>query len=609
VVSPAHAIAFEPDGPIWRLPSSPDPARVAGLVDALALHPVVARLLVCRGIDGPEAAASFLAPDLSGLHDPFRLADMDRAVARIHQALKGGERIAVYGDYDVDGVTSTACLVSFLEACGGDVVAYIPKRLEEGYGLNVAAVEKLAAAGTRLIITCDCGVTAVEEVERAVALGVDVVVIDHHRVPARLPKATAILNPYRDDCTYPFPHLAAVGVTFKLLMALRRHLRDDGFFAGASGRREPNLKRFLDLVALGTIADVVPLVDENRVLATHGLKVLAEGERLGLRALKAVAGVEGGPVSAGQVAFKMAPRINAAGRLDDARAGLDLLLADDPFEAARLAGVLDSANAERQAIEKAIVAEALAQAEVRARGERGLVLSGSGWHPGVVGIVASRVVERFRRPTLVLGIDGDAVRGSGRSAGGFHLYDALAACAEHLERFGGHRAAAGLQLDAARLEAFTAAFLERCRAGLTDQDLVPIVSVDAELSADALDAGLCEALEAAGPFGAGNPTPVFVARGLRLEAARLVGQPGADGKRHLKARLGGCDAIGFGLGDRAGLEGDRVDIAFTLGFNVWRGERRMQLGLKAIVPAGVARVVDQADAAAEAADAFGHVHV
>ncbi len=588
VATPVAVIAPEQPGQTWLVRPPPDEVKVRELVSVVK-HPLIARLLLNRGVETPEAAREFLDPDLRKLHDPFLFAGMNEAVERIHDALKKRQRTAVYGDYDVDGVASTACLVSFLRACGGDVRPYIPNRLKEGYGVNIGAIEKLAREGIDLIITCDCGIGAAREIARAAELGVDVIVVDHHRVPNRRPEAIAILDPHREDCNYPYEDLAAVGVAFKLLMALRKRLREAGWFPRLR-RPEPNLRDLLDLVALGTVADVVPLTGENRVLVAHGLKVLGEGKRLGLRALKAVAGIDGGAVTAGQVAFKLAPRINAAGRLDDARAGLDLILCEDPFHASRLASALDLANVERQRLEAEVVKEALAQARARPLDERGLVLCGDGWHRGVIGIVASRVVERFNRPTIVLGREGDSLQGSGRTAGRFHLHQALEACALHLESFGGHRAAAGLRLPADRLDAFRQAFLSQCLERVKEQDMVPVLVADAELKLRTVDEGLAEGVEELAPFGAGNPTPVFIARGARLEACRLVGRAGLDGERHLKARVDGMDTVAFAQGSAAALEGGRVDLVFSVGFNSWAGRRSLQIGTRALLPEGEAAI-------------------
>jgi single-stranded-DNA-specific exonuclease len=563
--------------------STVDEARAVALASALGLHPLAARVLAGRGLDAPGAAEAFLALPLADLPDPFSMKGMDAAVGRIARALDAGERIACYGDYDVDGVTSTVLLAGFLRAAGADVVTYTPHRLVEGYGLNSAAVAKLAERGVRLLVTLDCGITSVEEVRAAAALGVETVVVDHHTVPVELPAAAAILNPHQPGCAYPSKDLAAVGVTFALAMALRRRLREQGRFGPQ--RPEPNLREALDLVALGTIADVVPLVAANRILVRWGLEELSRSRRPGVRALKRVAGIaEGTAISAGQVGFRLAPRINAAGRLDDAGRGVRLLLADDPGQASALAEELDRENQARQEIERGMLDEAIADAAARvAAGARGLVLARDGWHAGVVGIVASRVVERFHRPAVLVGVGEDGVgKGSGRSIEGFHLYDALAACATHLARFGGHRHAAGVTLERDALPRFREAFEAYAAGRIADDDLVPRQRIDAWVEERDLTERAAEDLARLGPFGAGHPEPVFALRGP-ASRARTVGAARA----HLKLGLGrGLDAIGFGMGERLDVCAGAVEAAFSVGFDEWDGARRLQLRLKDVRPAG-----------------------
>ncbi|MFO0581875.1 MAG: single-stranded-DNA-specific exonuclease RecJ [Anaeromyxobacter sp.] len=548
--------------------------RLAG---ALKLHPLAARVLAARGLADPAAAEAFIAARIQDLPDPFTMKGMDGAVARIARALEAGERIACYGDYDVDGVTSTTLLAGFLRAAGADVVTYVPHRLVEGYGLNGDAVAKLAAQGVKLLVTLDCGITAAAEVKTAAGLGLDTVVVDHHTVPVELPAAAAILNPHQPGCGYPSKDLAAVGVTFALVMALRRRLREAGRF-GAT-RPEPNLKEALDLVALGTVADVVHLTGANRLLVRAGLEVLATTRRPGLKALKRVAGVaDGQPVSAGQVGFRLAPRINAAGRLDDAGRGVRLLLETDPARAQALAEELDRENQSRQEIERRILDEATADARARVKeGARGLVLARDGWHAGVVGIVASRIVERFHRPAVLIAMEEGAGKGSGRSIERFHLYDALAACSTHLVRFGGHKHAAGVTVARDALDGFRAAFEAHALERLGPDDLVPRTRIDGWVEAPQVTEKAAEDLDRLAPYGAGNPEPVFAMRGAP-ERVRPVGAGGA----HLKLAFGrGLDAIGFGLGDRLSLcGGGPVEAAFTVGFDEWDGTRRLQLRLK-----------------------------
>ncbi len=558
-----------------------DEGRAARLAGALEIHPLAARVLAARGLGDRDAAEAFLASPLEDLPDPFAMKGMDAAVARIVRAVEGAERIACYGDYDVDGVTSTVLLAGLLRAAGADAVTYVPHRLVEGYGLNGGAVARLAADGVRLLVTLDCGITSIEEVRAAAALGIDTVVVDHHTVPVELPAAAAILNPHQPGCAYPSKELAGVGVTFALAMALRRRLRERGRF-GAQ-RPEPNLKEALDLVALGTVADVVPLVGANRILVRWGLEELARSRRPGVRALKRVAGVpEGAPVSAGQVAFRLAPRINAAGRLDDAGRGVRLLLAKEDAEARALAEELDRENLARQEIEQRILAEAIEDALPRVKADaRGLVLAREGWHAGVVGIVASRIVERFHRPAILVALGDGAGKGSGRSIEGFDLYGALARCREHLARFGGHRHAAGVTVEAGRLGAFRDAFEADAAARISPDDLVPRCRIDGWVEEPEVTDRAAKDLARLGPFGAGHPEPVFAMRGPAARA-RTVGAGGA----HLKLALGRLDAIGFGLGDRLPACAGSLDAAFTIGFDEWDGMRRVQLKLRDLRSAG-----------------------
>ncbi len=552
------------------------------LASALGLHPLAARVLSLRGHAEAADATRFLEASLADLPDPFSMKGMEAAVERIARAVVAGERIAAYGDYDVDGVTSTVLLAGFLRAAGADVVTYTPHRLVEGYGLNTGAVEKLAAQGVKLVVSLDCGITSVEEVRAAAALGLDTVVVDHHTVPVELPAAAAILNPHQPGCAYPSKDLAAVGVTFALVMALRRRLREQGRFGPA--RAEPNLKEALDLVALGTVADVVPLVGANRILVRWGLEQVARTRRPGLQALKRVAGIAASaPVTAGQVGFRLAPRINAAGRLDDAGRGVRLLLDADQAQARALAEELDRENQARQEIERRMLEEALADAGAAvARGVRGLVLAREGWHPGVVGIVAARVAERYHRPAVLVGLSGGVGKGSGRSIEGFHLYDALAACQGHLSRFGGHRHAAGVTVEPDRVEAFREAFEAHAAATVTDEQLVPRCRIDGWVLEGDLTARAAEDLEKLGPWGAGHPEPVFALRAAPGRA-RTVGAQ----QQHLKLTVGkGLDAIGFGLGAHAALCQGPVEVAFTLGFDEWDGSKRLQLKLRDLRPAG-----------------------
>ncbi len=568
----------------WVMPKISDgPADAEQtLAKAFSLHPVAARVLVNRGYSTEETAKAFLSESLADLPDPFRMKGMPAAVERIARAITEQHAVTLYGDYDVDGVSSTALLTSFLRDVGLTVRTYIPHRLGEGYGLNLPAIERLASEGTKLLITLDCGITSHAEVARAGALGLDVIVVDHHAVPETMPPALAVLNPLQPGCDYPTKWLCAGGVTFNLCMGLRKTLRERGFFAK---RAEPNLKQYLDLVALATVADVVPLVGANRILVIHGLRELTSSRRPGVRALKDVAELTGAEITAGQVGFRLGPRINAAGRLDDASVGLQLLLSTT-YEAARpLALTLDAANAERQQIERNMVQSAIDQATVLVeRGARGLVLADERWHPGVVGIVASRIVERFHRPAVVIGSYQGTWRGSGRSIEGFHLYDALKRCEHHLSKFGGHKAAAGLSIDPALIEAFRVEFESVTGSILGPDDLYARCRIDAVVTTQELTEEAVKSLQKLAPFGMGNPEPVLSAHkqvaNPRVLMNKNVGEPG-----HLKLSLESApmlDVIGFRFAEKAPLTEAPVDLAFQVSIDAYRGVPRVSLKLKDI---------------------------
>ena len=544
----------------------------------LGLDPLAARVLVARGVSEPQEAARFLSHELTDLPDPFRMKGMSAAVERLTRAIVQQEKVTLYGDYDVDGVCSTALLSLFLDAVGASPQTYIPHRIDEGYGLNIRAVERIAQEGTRLLVSLDCGITSVAEVARARDLGMEVVIVDHHTVPGTLPEATAVLNPHQPGCEYPTRALCAAGVAFNLVMALRRSLRTLGWF---ERRPEPALKPLMDLVALATVCDVVPLTGANRILVRHGLEALGRAARPGIRALKEVAGLEPeGAVSAGQVGFRLGPRINAAGRLDDASVGLQLLRTRNLSEARHLADRLDRENEARQKIERQMLVEAVAQAEER-QGARGLVLWAEGWHPGVVGIVAARVVERFHKPTLIIGVQGGVGKGSARSVEGFHLVEALTECAEHLSRFGGHRHAAGVTLEAQRLHDFRRAFEAVAARQLREEDLEARCRVDVVVQPDELTERAVGALAALGPFGAGNPEPTFVAESLRAQGRIVTAKNG--GVAHLKLVLPSApalDTIGFGMGPRLPEVDGPVDLAFQPSVETWNGRTRVSLKLR-----------------------------
>jgi single-stranded-DNA-specific exonuclease len=568
----------------WTIaPLEPDAAP--SLARELGVSDVTAAVLVRRGYGDAAEARRFLDADLPG-HDPFLLGDMREAVERIRSAVSAKTRICVHGDYDVDGICATALAVLVLRELGADVAWHLPSRFEEGYGVSRDTLARLADEGVGLVLTVDCGITAVEEVAEARARGLEVVVTDHHRPGEALPDCPIVAT---RPSSYPFPELCGTGVVFKLGEALL-------------GAGHPALHRALDLVALATVADVVPLVDENRALAFAGLLALACTRRAGLQALMRSASVDPAVVDAGAVAFRLAPRINAAGRLCRPDIALELILTEDAEEARKLAFELEGLNRDRQAVEDRILREATALVEglpERERRRRGYVLWSEDWHEGVIGIVASRLVERFHRPVVLVTGSQDRWKGSGRSVARFDLHGALGACSEHLERYGGHRAAAGLSIEPERLEAFAEAFAAHADRELADDDLHAATVVDAVVSAEELTLGLAQELERLAPFGLGNPDVTLLVPGTRAVAPALVG----DG-RHLRFRVRqqGRDAgsaIAFGQGfelDRLRAEG-LFDVACRLKENRWNGTVAPQLVVR--------RVFDTPEGYEELRESFG----
>jgi len=558
-----------------------DPYRVETLGKAVGVPLEVARILVNRGVDEAESAQRFLTSHLRDLHPPEGLADMDRAVERILAAIRDATPILVYGDYDADGVTAVALLFSFLRDVGATVTYMIPHRLENGYGLHLPLLQRARRAGVGLVVTVDCGVSDVEAIASAAEMGMDVIVTDHHEVPDRLPPACAVINPKRKDNRYPFSELAGVGVAFLLVWALARRLKEGGHWKRGS---EPSLKDYLDLVALGTVADQAPLLGENRILVKHGMRVLAQGQRPGLMALLKTCGSEGRALSVGSLSFQLAPRLNAPGRLDHALPALRLLLASDTGEAEELAGLLDGLNKGRQQVEERIFKEAyaLAEGEVRA-GRRAIVLAREGWHPGVIGIVASRLVECFGLPVVLIAIQDGGGKGSARSPDGFHLMDGLRACEALLERCGGHRLAAGLSIDPGQVPVFREAFCEEARRALKDKAHGSVLYIDDRLSARQVTPELVSHLARLEPHGIGNPEPIFQIEGMEIAQSRRVGQD------HLKllVRGGGVgfDAIGFNMGSDfpQGLRGPAT-LVCTPQLNEWQGRISIQLVLRDLKP-------------------------
>jgi len=574
----------------WVVSAAPDRAAATALAAALSVPLPLAELLVQRGFAEVEAARRFLRPQLADLADPLSLAGMADAVTAVVRAVEAGRPILVHGDYDVDGQCATALLTRALRIAGADARPFVPHRVRDGYDYGAAGVAAARECGAGLVITCDCGITALESVAATRAGGIDVVVTDHHIPGGELPDASAVVDPQRPDDGSDLKMLCGTGIAFKLVQALVEPL-------GLPANLPWHL---LDFVALATVADIVPLVGENRALVKHGLKVLAHSRWPGLEALVRVCDLHRrDEVRAGQVGFIIGPRLNAVGRIGEASDGLKLLLEDDPREADRLARYLDELNRRRQAIDQDILDQALAQVERDIDPDRdyALVLSGDDWHPGVVGIVASRVVERYGRPTFLIAFDGDVGKGSGRSISRFDLHAALTSCGDLLERFGGHRMAAGLTIRRQQLEAFRERFAAAGRQALDPGDLGPEQRVDLEIElAEATPEleRLCRHLE---PCGMGNPGPVFGVRGVLFANRSVVG------KGHLKGLLteygggsgggggGGAvhhlEVIGFQWADRVPWLGEEpVDVAFKLERNEWGGRSRLQARLVGLSPAG-----------------------
>ncbi len=560
----------------WAVAAPANPHLTAALAAELHIPDPLAAILVQRGFTAPDEAKAFLRPELERLTDPVAWSDMGAAVELIVRALRAGDAILVHGDYDVDGQCGAALLTRVLRSAGGNVHAFVPHRLRDGYDFGAAGLAEARRVRAGLVVTCDCGITANDAVRAARAAGVGVVVTDHHLPGDELPPASAVLDPRRPDCPSVDKDLCGAGVAFKLTQAIVAAL-------GLS----PNLPlHFLDYVALATVADVVPLTGENRILVRHGLKMLADSRWAGLRALVEAAGLGGGkPLKAGHVGFILAPRLNAAGRIGEPSDGLRLLLTDDPEEAAGIARELETLNARRQALDQQMLDEAVAQAEATLRPEdRGLVIAAEGWHPGVIGIVASRLVERYGRPTFLIGWEGETGRGSGRSIAGFDLHAALHRVGHHLEKYGGHTMAAGLTIRRERYEAFRVAFLGVTGELLGPDDLVPAQRVDLELPLGLVSDELEKLIRYLEPCGPGNPAPVFGVRGARAVGPRRVGT------NHLRFILddgsGVLPAIGFQWADVVpdAWLARPLDVAFRLERDEWQGRVTLQARVAALAP-------------------------
>ncbi len=557
----------------------------------------IVRLLAQRGLTDARTILSFLNPSLHDLPSPFSMKGMQQAVGIIADAIKEQRPIIVYGDYDADGITATALLTLFIQEIGGRVSHYVPNRFEEGYGLNSRAVQTICSQDNgiteeKVLITVDCGISNAAEVHLAKQLGCSVIITDHHTPPRELPEADAILNPLQPGCTFPFKQLAGVGVAFFLVMGLRKELYDQGRWQSDT---VPNLKAYLDLVAVGTVADLVPLQDVNRILVSAGLQVMNQQMRLGLVKLYAIATRNGNnaQISAEDIAFRISPRINAAGRMGSADQAVELLTTEDPSQAASLARELEFANDERKEVQQELFDLAHSQAEVAmAKKSNSLVLVGRNWHPGVLGIVASQICEAFHRPTIVFSIEANRIKGSGRSTKGLNLHEALSLCADYIEQFGGHKCAAGLTITPDNLENFREKFEQVTTAMLSEDDLAPRLEYDDHLELHLLfNKTFLQHYVKLAPFGNGNPEPLFVCDRLQFSYARVVGT------NHLKFTIQdngtNRNGIGFGLGFVLQEMNDNTDMGvFHLRYNQFQGKGNWEMNLVDLQPAATRAFVD-----------------
>ena len=556
-------------------------AETAGgtaLARELGTAPIIGQILWNRGLQTAEAARAFLHPEDEPYCDPFLMMDMERAAHRILEAIHVGEQIVVYGDYDVDGMTSTTLLMKNIRALGGMVSYYIPNRFTEGYGLNGAALRQIAAEGCGLLVTVDCGISSADVVAQMDG-AMDIIITDHHLPGAVLPPAYAVINPHRADCPYPFKELAGVGVAFKLVQALWQ-LEEERLYADD-----------LDIVALGTVADLVPLVGENRKLVQAGLLRMTERPSPGIAALVRVSGCEGKAINTGIVGFQLAPRLNAAGRIETARRGVELLTAEDAHAADRIAAELNALNTERRDLEQDILTEAESMLGGFTPDVPAIVVAGEDWNAGVIGIVASRLVEKYYRPSIVLTRQGDVYKGSCRSIAGLHMYDALAACRDTLIQFGGHAMAAGLTLECNRLEDFRCAFANYVNTHLNYEDFTPKISIEALVAPADWTIPMVEEIALLEPYGMGNPRPIFGVRDVRPRTATAIG---ADGK-HLRMEVGTREkrvaALYWNYGELAELVTEEAsDLAYTPSINEWQGMRSVQCMADSIMPAAHERI-------------------
>ena len=548
------------------------------LVKELGIHPIISRIMTGRNILNTDDARRYLSPSLNDLHNPFMLKDMRKAVDRTLEAIYKHEKITVYGDYDADGITSVVVLIKFLQQFDPMVQYYIPDRIDEGYGLNKAAIDRIKQWGSSLIITIDCGISDHEQVAYAKSMGIDTIILDHHEVPSVMPDAVAVVNPKRSDCLFPFKHLAAVGIAFNFLIALRAVLRKDDVW---KNRRYPNLREYLDLVALGTIGDISPLIDENRIFTKIGLELLTENRRAGLIALKEICGIENQIIDSGKASFCLIPRINAAGRIGSPTDAVRLLLTENLEEARDLARKLDICNRKRQSMEKVILAEILEKIDPSIDKDRkqSLVFASAKWHPGVIGIVASRLVDRYCRPVILISLRDGIGKGSGRSVADFNIYEGLKKCDSMLITYGGHRFAAGISIREEDIPAFSSLLENVVQTELAGSDFMSQTFIDSSCQLSDINHAFVSAMEMLAPFGNRNPEPILCVNNVNVTSPSIVGN------NHLRMRINGdgvsCNSIWFSKGHFLHtLSGPRLDIAFTPQINHWNGSSDIQLKMR-----------------------------
>lgn len=542
---------------------------------SVGISALTATVLTKRGITNEAEALQFLRSSLFDIPSPYLMKGMDEAVKRVKRAIEQKEKIAIYGDYDVDGITATSLFYSFLMGLGADVMSYNPERVSEGYGINFEAVKKLKAENVSLIVSGDCGITAYNEVEGAKKLNIDFIITDHHKPPEKIPNAVAVLNPNQADCTYPFKEITGVGVIYNLAIALRRELRDSGFFEN----NEPNLADYLDLVALGTVADCAPLRNVNRIFVKEGIKRLANPKRIGVRALKEVSSVYG-KVNSYDISFKLSPRLNASGRLASADLAVKLFLSDDFNKALDIASELNRQNSMRQSIESKILEDAISQIESNPEllDLNSIVLASSDWHQGVIGIVASRLVERYQKPSVIISIEDNGIcKGSARSVENINIYEALSECREVFEHFGGHKLAAGITIKEENIEKFKVMFNSTVQS--FDHDLTPKIRIDADVEFKDITNTSISELGLLEPYGIGNPEPVFVTRSVDVISQKFF----KDKHLGLKIRQGNkeFDGIWFNVREPYKVH-NKIDVVFTPEFNHWNGKKEIRLRIKDI---------------------------